>query len=76
MPYIHIDIDLSDFSIDDLIEEVESAGYTVLDEDEKQEAFLDKEELEYLIEKLSGEKIGSIGWNAVEKLRAFHYKSK
>jgi hypothetical protein len=76
MPYIHIDIDLSDFSIDDLIEEVESAGYTVLDEDEKQEAFLDKEELEFLIGKLSDEQIGSIGWNAVEKLRALHYKSK
>jgi hypothetical protein len=74
MPYIHID--LSDININDLIEEVENAGYTVLDEDEKQEAFLDREELEYLFEKLSGEKIGSIGWNAVEKLRAFHYNTK
>jgi hypothetical protein len=76
MPYIHINVDLSDFSIDDLIEEVESAGYTVLDEDEKQETFLDKEELEFLIGKLSGEQIGSIGWNTAEKLRAHHYKPK
>lgn len=35
MPYVHVDIDLDDFDNEDLIDELRSRGFTVLDEEDE-----------------------------------------
>jgi hypothetical protein len=68
---VDVEVDLDYFNIDDLVEEVIAAGYTVLDEDEAAETLLTCDEIDYLIEKSSFADIGTIGHFANEKLRQY-----
>ncbi len=76
MASLEVDIDLSDFEIDDLIKEVESSGYVVLDEDEISGSFLSRDELDYLIELTSSAEVGSCGYFANQKLREYRNRPK
>jgi len=75
MPYIDatVNVDLSDFDLDDLIREVEDNGFTVLENDDPQlndsEERLTEEEIQFICRLVSIEPPGTFGWNIYEKLR-------
>jgi len=64
---VDVDVDLDDFDDDDLIEEIESRGYTVKDEDED-DLRLDNYQIDILIKYIGDQKIGSDLWKISEKL--------
>lgn len=75
MPYVEctVDVELSDFDLNDLIEEVEDNGFTVLENDDPRlkdpEEKLTEEEIQFICRLVSIEPPGTFGWNIYEKLR-------
>lgn len=63
MAYVHVEVDLDEFTDDDLIEELESRGYEVRDEDS-----LTDEEKAYIRDLCAETWPGDIRYNIYEKL--------
>jgi len=68
--YITIDVDvyMNEFDDQDLVEELESRGYTVLEEDDRDEP-LTKQEALLIMDKFSGAKPGTEEYEIYEKMR-------
>lgn len=63
MAHVHVEVELDEFSDDDLIEELEARGYQVLDEDS-----LTEEEKAYIRDLCSETWPGDIRYSIYEKL--------
>jgi hypothetical protein len=68
--YITVDVDvcIDEFDDQDLVEELESRGYTVLTEDDPYEP-LTKQEVLLIMDKFSGAKPGTDEYEIYEKMR-------
>lgn len=49
MPYVHIDIELDEFEDDELVEELESRGYTVFNKDGTTDPLGNLDHIEHLV---------------------------
>lgn len=69
MANVYVNIDLSEFDDDDLIDELEGRDYKVLDPDEVVDNQLTEEEIDDILSRYSWAVPGSLGYNIYEKLR-------
>jgi hypothetical protein len=68
--YVTIDVDvyLDEFDDQDLVDELQDRGYTVLEEDDRYEP-LTKQEVLLIMDKFSGAKPGTDEYEIYEKMR-------
>jgi hypothetical protein len=73
MPYIDVtvDIDLSEFDDDELIDEIESRGWLVSEEKGKEFLDLDltNDELDYITDLVCNAKPGTLGYEIYQKVK-------
>ncbi len=69
MAYATIDVDLSEFDDDDLIDELEERGYRVVEDDEYVPGELTSEEITVILDRFQMSLPGTIGYDIYEKLR-------
>lgn len=68
MAYVSVNVDLGDFDDQDLIEELEERGYTILSENDDNNQLTDSE-IEAIVTMCSRGKPGTIEYEIYEKLR-------
>jgi hypothetical protein len=76
MPYIDVtvDVDLDGFDDQELIDELESRGYKIFDEEEETAQFLNKYDCELILDRLGWDaKPGSEFGDVIEKVRSLYY---
>jgi hypothetical protein len=74
MPYIDVNVDLDEFDDQELIEELESRGYKIFDEEDETAPFLNKYDCELILDRLGWDaKLGSEFGDVIEKIRSLYY---
>ena len=69
MAYATVEISLSEFDDDDLIDEIEDRGYRVVEDDEYVPGELTSEEITAILDRFQMSLPGTIGYDIYEKLR-------
>jgi hypothetical protein len=71
---VDVDVELTDFNDDDLIEELEDRGYKIFDEEDETSPFLNKYDCELILDRLGWDaKPGSEFGYVIEKIRSLYY---